>query len=326
MKISFFFRQPSPVFHSIEEQFFAIQKQLRERVEYKNIFAKYPSKGFFKRILITFQAAFNQGDINHITGDINFIALFLRKKKTILTIHDIGSALNKSWLPRFVIRLFWFVIPFIRVKYITAISEFSKTEILKEFKLKPEKIIVIPDCISDEFIFSKKEFNSEKPVILQIGTKPNKNISRIIEAISEINCTLIIVGKISENDTNLLTKYRIEYENKVNLDYSEIVKLYRNCDLVTFVSTYEGFGVPILEAQATGRPVLTSNLSPMNEVAGNGAIFVNPFDVSEIRKAIIKIISDENLRNEIIGNGTDNVKKYSAKSIAEQYYNLYKKL
>ncbi len=326
MKLYYFFRHSSPKFHSIEEQFFAIQKELPKEVEYKNIFAKYHSKGFFKRIFIAIQSAFNQADVNHITGDIHFVALFLKKKKTILTVHDIGSVLKGGGIKTKVLRFFWFVMPFARVRYITVISEFTKTEILKEFKISPDKIIVIPDCVSSEIKFSEKEFNTEKPNILQIGTKPNKNLPNLIKALEGISCKLTIIGKLTDEQKQLLIRYKIDYENRFNIDYFEIVEAYKNADIVTFISTYEGFGVPILEAQATGRVVITSNLSPMTEVSGEGAIFVNPSNVSEINSTIKKIILDEALRNTIIVKGKENVSHYSAKSIANQYYELYKKI
>ena len=326
MNISFFFRKPSTVFHSIEEQFFAVQKKLPEELKFSNKFAEYHSKGFLKRIFITIQAAFNQGDINHITGDIHFVALFLKKRKTILTVHDIGSVLNKRGLKYKVLRFFWFTMPFACVKYITVISEFTKFEILKNFKINPEKIIVIPDCVSPEIKYSEIPFNQEIPNILQIGTKQNKNLDNLIPALNEIPCKLTIVGKLNDIQTALLKHHQIKYENKYDLAYEEIINLYKRSDLVTFVSTYEGFGVPILEAQATGRPLITSDLSPMKDVAGEGALLVDPYNVKAIRYAITKIIEDKDFREKIIKKGSENVKKYSAKSVANQYYNLYKQI
>ncbi len=326
MKINYIFRRPSPVFHSIEEQFFAMQKELPKDIEYKNIFAKFSSKGLLKRLFVMLQISFNQGDINHITGDIHFVALFLKKRKTILTVHDIGSVLKGDGLKYKVLRFFWFTMPFARVKYVTVISEFTKKQVLKEFKIKPEKIIVIPDCVSPEIKFSEKKFNKERPNILQIGTKPNKNLPNLITALEGISCQLTIIGKLTKEQIQLLQKYNIDYENKYNLDYSEIIEAYKKCDIVSFVSTYEGFGVPILEAQATGRIVITSNFSPMKDVAGAGALLVNPQNVESIRKGIIRIISNEELRNKITDAGQKNVRKYSAKNVAVKYAELYRKI
>lgn len=326
IKISFFFRRPSPVFHSIEEQFFAMQKELPEEVKYTNKFAKFHSKGLFRRLFIILQTAFNQGDINHITGDIHFVALFLKKKKTILTVHDIGSVLNKNGFKNTVLRFFWFTMPFARVRYITVISEFTKQEILQNFKIDAEKIIVIPDCVSAKFQPSNKKFNSEKPNILQVGTKPNKNIENIIPALGGISCKLTIIGKLSEKQTALLEKHKIDYENLFNLPFLVLINQYEIADIVIFISTYEGFGVPILEAQACGRPVITSNLSPMKEVAGEDALLVNPNDIASIKAGISSLVKNEDQRNSLIRKGKENVKNYTAKSIAAQYYKLYKKI
>ena len=225
-----------------------------------------------------------------------------------------------------ILRFFWFVLPFARVKYVTVISEFTKKEVLKEFKINPDKIVVIPDCVSPNIKYSEKEFNAEKPNILQIGTKPNKNLPNLIKALEGISCKLTIIGKLTNEQKQLLLKHNIDYKNIFNINYSEIINAYKIADIVTFISTDEGFGVPILEAQATGRIIITSNLSPMTEVAGDGAVFVNPANVSEIKKMLNKIILDEAFRKNIIAKGKQNVNKYSAKSIAKKYYDLYKQI
>ena len=93
-----------------------------------------------------------------------------------------------------------------------------------------------------------------------------------------------------------------------------------------FASTYEGFGVPIIEAQAMGRVVITSNIEPMNKVAGNGAIIVDPYDVNSIKEAVLRIIDNVELRNDIILKGLKNASKYSSESIASKYLKLYKKV
>jgi glycosyltransferase involved in cell wall biosynthesis len=272
-------------------------------------------------------AAFNQGDINHITGDIHFAALLLRKRKTILTIHDIGSTLNnKNILRKWILRLLWYSLPMKRVKYITVISEFTRNEIIKNFKVSPEKIIIIPDCVSENFKPQNNTFDISKPNILQVGTKENKNTHRLFVALKNIPCRLHLVGELTESQINQLNEYKTEYKNYCNLSQSEIIELYQNSDLVSFVSTYEGFGVPILEAQSCGKPVITSNISPMKEVAGNGALLVDPENAEEIKTGILKIIHNSEYRNKLIQNGFENVEKYSAQNTANQYYELYDKI
>ena len=93
-----------------------------------------------------------------------------------------------------------------------------------------------------------------------------------------------------------------------------------------FASTYEGFGLPIIEANAVGRPVVTSKLSPMTEVAGDAASLVNPYDSSNIRAGVMRIINDPFYRESLVKAGFENALRFSAESVAESYAKVYRKL
>jgi glycosyltransferase involved in cell wall biosynthesis len=131
---------------------------------------------------------------------------------------------------------------------------------------------------------------------------------------------------LNDEYIQLLEKHNIDYSNASNLTDKQIVEEYRNCDIVNFCSTHEGFGMPIIEAQATGRLVVTSRISPMKEVAGDGAYLVNPYDVSSIRNAYIEIISDAKLRQNLIEKGLKNIKKYQVNNITKQHLHLYQQI
>ena len=169
----------------------------------------------------------------------------------------------------------------------------------------------------------KKIFDVREPLILQIGTTANKNLANLIKAVAGIKCRLNIIGELDGKIINLLKESRINYKNKTNLNDLEIRKEYEEADIITFCSTFEGFGLPIIEAQAMLTPVITSNLSPMKEVAGNGAAVVDPHDAEKIREGILRIIKDEGYRKKIIRQGIQNVKKYRPESIAIKYEALY---
>ena len=96
--------------------------------------------------------------------------------------------------------------------------------------------------------------------------------------------------------------------------------------MVVFTSTYEGFGLPILEAQATGRPVVTSDLCSMPEVAGKSACLVDPYDENSIRSCIMQIIEDTAYREWLVDEGLRNVEKYQPKEIARRYFTLYREI
>ena len=95
------------------------------------------------------------------------------------------------------------------------------------------------------------------------------------------------------------------------------------CDLVNFPSLYEGFGMPIIEGQAIGRPVLTSNISPTKEVAGNAAVLVNPTNTDSIREGYEILLEDA---EEYIVRGLENVKRFALSRISQDYFQIYKNL
>ena len=326
MTISYYFRKPSETQHSIEVQFDTIQNKLPSDFTYINHYSKYFSKNLYKIIFNIFEGISKQSMVNHITGDIHYISLLLKKRKTILTIHDIASSITHNKLKSYFIKLLWFTLAVKKVRYITVISEFTKNQLLEYINIKAEKVFVIPDCISDNFKYSPKEFSKNKAIILQIGTKENKNLTNLIESLKDLNCKLLIIGKLTVNQIELLEKNKINYENTYNLTHSEIISYYKKADILTFVSTYEGFGVPIIEANAIGRPVITSNISPMKEIAGDAAILVDPYCTKDIKNAVLKLINDMSLRKSLIEKGLENAKKYKAEHIAQQYCELYKKI
>ena len=176
------------------------------------------------------------------------------------------------------------------------------------------------------FKYYPKEFNNKKPVILQIGTGSHKNVDRLIKALKGISCHLSVIGVLSDEQKRLLNDGKIGYSNAINISNEAIIKKYQEADILSFVSTYEGFGMPIVEAQIVGRPVITSNLSSMPEVAGFAALLVDPYNVEAIRKGILKIILDHKYRNNLIEKGRENAKRFSADTLAQQYVEIYREM
>ena len=144
--------------------------------------------------------------------------------------------------------------------------------------------------------------------------------------LENIKCHLRIIGKINNNTYNLLKEKNISFSCKYGLPDNEIIEEYRQCDIVSFISLKEGFGMPIIEGQSIGRVIITSNISPMKDICGDGAILVNPYNVKEIHTAFIKIITNARLREKLIYNGLINTKKYSPIKIAQKYIDLYKNI
>jgi glycosyltransferase involved in cell wall biosynthesis len=267
----------------------------------------------------------NKTGVNHISGHIHDVVLGLIGCKTVITIHDLVFIDNvKNPIKRFYKWVFWLYLPVKFADKITCISQKTKENILQH--IKTDKLVVIHNPIDPAYQFSPKIFNVEKPVILHIGTGWNKNLRRTIEALKDIPCHLRIIGKLSEEIVSVLTEYKIEYSNAFQLSDEEIRQEYKNCDIVNFPSEYEGFGMPVIEGQKTGRVVLTSHIEPIIEIAGDAVHFVNPKEVESIRDGYLKIISDAEYRNGLILKGLVNTKRFELSHIVEQYMKVYEEL
>jgi glycosyltransferase involved in cell wall biosynthesis len=326
VRVVFFQRKPYDFHKSLEFIFDDVRQRLKGQIIPEKKVVSYYSKGLLSRIKIIFEAKQNQGDINHVTGDIHFSAILLKKQKTILTVLDCGMLSSSKGIKHALLKYFWFTLPLKKVSFVTVISEATKDELLKYVRFKKELIKVIPVAVSEVFTYHPKPFNKEKPVILQVGTKFNKNLLRLIEALKGVSCHLNIVGEVTSDIKEKLEICGVSYSSMENLTDVEIVEQYVKCDMLSFVSTYEGFGMPIIEANATGRPVITSNILSMPEVAGNAACLVDPYNVDDIRAGIQKIIHNESYREQLIRNGLKNCQRYNAGHIANMYLELYQQV
>lgn len=293
-------------------------------IEVKEIFVPEVSitvKNIIKNIFYIRRMT-SKDDVLHITGDIHYVLLGLFNRKTVLTIHDTvlldNNTKNLKW---YFYYLFWFFIPCKIANHVVCISEETQRRLNRYVKCKS---IVIPDPVSSCFKTKIKEFSTVKPVILQLGTGWNKNVDNVIKAIEGLDVRLVLIGKINNEIEDLLKEKKIDYINKSNLSDDEIVNEYNECDIVSFPTIYEGFGLPILEAQKVGRCVITSNIEPHKSVAGeNGAVFVNPFDIDSIRSGFLELLNNKKLRENIISNGFNNVLSYSEESIVNMYKSIY---
>lgn len=266
----------------------------------------------------------SNADIYHITGHIHFMALVLPKNKTVLTVHDTRLLSIRKGLRRWVLKKLFFDLPIKKLRYITAISESTKQDVIKLTKCSPEKIRVIENPLTIEPLSEiSEEFNQFKPQILHIGTTSNKNTTNTIRALRAIDCRLVIIGKLSESEFELLREHKIDFINKYELDDDAIRNEYQQADIVSFCSTFEGFGLPIIEAQAMRVAVITSDLSPMKEVAGGGALLIDPYSIESMHNGFNEIINNADLRRKLIERGSQNIKKYEPAAIAGKYEQLY---
>jgi len=328
IKVNFFQRKPRKGFSfSLEFIFDDIRKRLVDKIDAKVYISKCYNDGYYSKFINIAEAALRQGnDINHITGEVHFLDLLMKKDRVVLTVLDCGMMIRKAGISKKIIQWLYLSAPVKKAKAVTAISEVTKQEIIGYTGVSPDKVRVIPVAVSPRYKANPKVFNKEKPVILHIGTGYNKNLLRLIEALKGLSCHLTIVGKLSDEHILMLQENKIDYSNEYDISDERILEKYRECDILAFVSTFEGFGMPIVEANAVERVVVTSNVSSMPEVAGNAACLVNPLVIDDIRSGIMKVINDDSFRDLLIANGKINKFRFDADNIANMYFELYKEV
>lgn len=228
--------------------------------------------------------------------------------------------------------------------YLITVSEASKKDIISEFNYPEDKITVIPNGVDfnffygavDETILSKVRAKYKLPnkFILYFGNiRKHKNVDSLIKAYSllsnEIRREVSLVITQGNADLRQLVK-ELNVEHQVLfttfIDDEDLPSIYKLALVMAFISSYEGFGLPIIEAMAAGTPVITSNISSMPEIAGDAAILVNPLQLQEIATSLEKIIQNPEIRIRMINLGYENAKKYSWAQSGEKLTALCSKL
>jgi glycosyltransferase involved in cell wall biosynthesis len=314
--------------YSIRRLFADVRRSLPDDIDATVAVSSFESRGLFRRIYNILEAAFRQGDVNHVTGDVHFLTYLLRGDRTVLTILDLGTLHRLRGWRRALFLYLWFWLPIRRVAVVSVISEFTKQDLLRHVKVDDQKIRIVHCPVSPNFTPITREFSNSRPIVLLIGTRPNigKNVERVVQALQGIPCRLRVIGDLDDNQLRTLRQCEVAYSSASNISDDQVIEEYRQCDMLVFASIYEGFGLPIVEAQATGRPVVTSTTCSMPEVAGSAACLVNPFDVASIREGIVKVIDDQAYRDELVRLGFENVKRFRADYISAQYGKIYKDL
>ena len=311
---------------SIERLFCEIRRFLPGKFEVQTATSPHHSKGLLPRLANLWFARAQRADIHHIVGDVHYLAFALPSRQLVLSIMDCATLTRVTYWKRLILRYFWFTGPMKRAAVVTTISQTTKDELRKWVGALADRVEVIPCCVRSDFSAAPQAFSKEAPVALQIGTGWNKNVVRVAESLAGTGCRLEIIGVLSEAQRAQLKAGGVDFTELGQISHDAVAEAYRRCDFVIFASLYEGFGLPILEAQATGRPVITSNCSSMPEVAGEGALLVDPESAVSIRSAVDSLLHDEGLRASLIQKGYQNVERFRSNVIAQKYAAVYERL
>lgn len=261
----------------------------------------------------------------------------IHPRRSIVTIHDLGHlhfptahpSLERryhTWSTRWNVRA---------AAHIFADSEATRDDLVQRLNVPSEKISIVYPAydtqlyqpVRDAAVIEKvKAKYRVGDYILSIGTlHPRKNYARLIEAFGKLqtespfgiaDCRLLIVGKRGWLYDSIFARVReLGLESRVRfLDYvpaSDMPALIRGARLLAFPSLHEGFGLPVLEAQACGTPVVCSMVSALPEAAGDAALFFDPLDVDAIAGAMERALTDKALRAKLIQRGFTNIKRFS---------------
>jgi len=321
MKINYYFRSRDKRNNSFENIFQAVIDRLPADFEVKQIAAQRAVDW-----RTTLAARKEVADVHHITGAVNYLAMGLPGEKSILTVHDIGFYENQknSTLKRWAYGLVWFKLPLKRVRVITVVSEFTRQKLIDVFNVPEKKVRVIHNPVLPHFLPQPLRLPGEILNILHIGSGDHKNLRGLLLACRELPVHIIKVGILSEAERQLIKTLGTSVEEHTGIANEKVAALYGRADVLYFASLYEGFGMPIVEAQVTGRPVITSNFGAMKEVAKDGAILVDPLKHDEIRGAIVRLSRDSNYYQQVSERGRLNAQQYSLDHTVSSYVALYR--
>ncbi|MHA1251824.1 MAG: glycosyltransferase family 4 protein [Candidatus Helarchaeota archaeon] len=279
--------------------------------------------------------------INHLTfQELGDLAYYLDKERTIATCHDIFYFLEKKNYKKPLFLKKYIIGGLKRCKYIIAISEFTKSELIQKLKIKQEKIIVIKNGLNHKMFYpiEKKEINKVEPIlpgykkILHVGYEmERKNFITLLKAFYIIrrlghNIKLIRVGesRYSHLIKNLGLEKHIIYLR--NISDNRLREIYNLCDLYVYPSLYEGWGAPGLEAAACGTPVICSDIPIFREIYQDYPIYFPPKDYKILAEHILNVINNDDKKREMGKKGLEIVKQYSWEKATKQYLKLIKNI
>lgn len=265
------------------------------------------------------------------SGPINY-------KKQVVTIHDLVSLDHPEWFNKKYLQWYNYMLPRLckNVEHIIAISEFTRQRILETFKVPESKVTVVYNGTdmkppTDNNPHQKLDIPFER-YILSLGSLiPRKNVPLLLTAWNNIlhkvphDVGLVVAGdKVSDkifkdSGINELPP-RVYFTGYVDEKY--IVQLYSNALFMAYLSAYEGFGLPPLEAMAVGTPVLTSNKTSLPEVVGDGGLLVDIASLAECESGLLELIHNDQLRHDLSQKALIQAKKFNWENTALQTWKV----
>ena len=272
----------------------------------------------------------------------------LTSARSVLTVHDLAhenfpEAFHPMEAARMKTLVRWSAK---RATHILTVSEFSAADIAKRFNISREKITVAYQAASPVFHprdkagsqeHIAKTFGIDAPFILYVGRiQARKNLPRLVEAYHQvrqqgITSKLVIVGKQDWQSEQLLEKIKqLGLENSVifpgYVPFDDLPIFYNAAEVFVFPSIFEGFGLPVIESMASGVPTVTSFGSSLQEVAGDGALLVDPLDTRSIADALGSVLTDPQLRERLATQGLKRSAQFERSMLARKTLEVYRSI
>ncbi len=269
------------------------------------------------------------------------------KTKTLTVLHDLNFEHFPNIMPRLVQKYYTYFTPKFAEKAdrIATVSEFSKSDIVKQYGVSPNKVDVVYNGANKEFKpieenirrITKEKYSKSRDFFVFIGAlNPRKNLSNLFKAFdifkeqNKTDIKLLIVGEKMYwsgeiKDTFEAMKFKEDIIFTGRLEPEELHKVVGSAMALTYVSIFEGFGIPIVEAWYAETPVITSNVTSMPEIAGDAAIIIDPFKPQSIAEGLKSITFDENLREELIEKGKKRRLEFSWQKTADNLWSSIEK-
>lgn len=320
-------RRTFPGHFSIERVFDQLRPELRgQGYAVEVLTVSDASLGLLPRLRSAIETARIDAPVVHVTGDITYAALLRRRRGTVVTVHDTEFLDRAGAAKRVLYTWLWLRLPVWRAEIVTVVSEATRKDLLAVAKTGRRKVRVVPNPVSPALVAPPEPPRPlpPAPVVLLVGTRPNKNVVRSVDALAGSSCRVLLVGRPDGEERAAIDRSGLAVEVRTDVDGDGLRACYQECDLLLFASTKEGFGIPVLEAQAMGRPVVTSDVAPLPDVAGpGGAALVDPYDRASIRAGVERVLADAGYRSALVAQGRLNVAGYSPAAVAARYGALY---
>ena len=263
----------------------------------------------------------------------------------LTVMHDLNFEHNPDDLPKNALKFLKKRFPLFAKKadQLCTVSQFSKDDIVKTYGISPEKIHVTYNGASPVFKVIDEEEKAKSRLLFTAGNKyilfvgaihKRKNIQRLIEAYKELKLEgkisqhLLIVGepmwKSETVEIDEQLKPFIHFTGHLSLEV--IAKIMGSADCLAFVSYFEGFGIPLVEAMQSGVPVLAGNKTALPEIGGNAALYCDPYSIDSIQEELERILNDEALRELHIQKGLERAKDFSWDNTAKELWKAIEKL